>query len=458
MINPSKGSVGGNLVRRASRVQRNACAHTYVNRIVDNFRLELSVLRQLRPSSCLESTMIAKDKELIDRAFHVALLRQHEELKRGLRQLVNDAAGKGRLGLGPFHSQIADLFISAYRERGECLWSLTNRILSTGDAEAEQTVPDEIKQFLQERLAAQWQELENELDKALKPMNAMPGLLGRLGEAHQHLRDDLFVRVDLAVREASARAGIITVNSATGNLDAAARDGLTNLLRREMLDGALPIEFGNAETSGMPLSVVMLDIDHFKAVNDGHGHPKGDEVLRQVADCVRACVSGKGEAYRYGGEEITVVLPNHEPHEAIAVAERVRSKVQASRPGGLEITASLGVASFPVHASSLEELIRFADAALYDAKHRGRNLVRAHGDGEPVADTRTPDRREPTPGGLSSEESFALRKAYFTSRVARCPRDGAMLDVLELAEMGVGGAAAVRLRVWCKLCGLQKEI
>ena len=229
--------------------------------------------------------MIAKDKEIIDRAFRVAVVRQHEELTRNLRQLVNDAAGKGRLGLGPFHSQIADLFISAYRERGETLWSLTSRILSTGGSEAQPTVPDEIKQFLQERLAAQWQELENELDKALKTMNAMPGLLGRLGEAHQHLRDDLFVRVDLAVREVSERAASETRDTKS-TADSAPRDGLTSLLRREALDAALPICIDDGNASGRPLSLVMIDIDHFKAVNDVHGHPMGDEVLKKVAECV----------------------------------------------------------------------------------------------------------------------------------------------------------------------------
>ena len=154
-----------------------------------------------------------------------------------------------------------------------------------------------------------------------------------------------------------------------------------------------------------------------------------------------------------------LVLRNHDAQEATAVAERVRGAVQASRPGGLEITASLGVASHPAHASSVADLIRLADAAMYDAKHRGRNLVRVHGDGEPPASAeRTPARRQPVPGGLSEDEGLALRKAYFTSRVIQCPRDGARLDVHELAEMGAGGAAAVHLLIWCKLCGLQQEI
>lgn len=180
------------------------------------------------------------------------------------------------------------------------------------------------------------------------------------------------------------------------------RDGLTKLLRREVLDAELPIRFADAESTGNPLSLIMLDIDKFKAVNDTHGHAKGDEVLKDVARCVEMTVAGKGVAYRYGGEEITIVLPNHDAQEAAAVAERLRTALQALKPGGLSMTASLGVASFPLHVSTQEELLARADKALYAAKDGGRNLVRVHGDGEPqAAEEGAPSKREPAPDGLS---------------------------------------------------------
>jgi diguanylate cyclase (GGDEF)-like protein len=208
------------------------------------------------------------------------------------------------------------------------------------------------------------------------------------------------------------------------------RDAVTNLLKREALNLALPICFANAKSTGLPLSVIMVDIDHFKAVNDSRGHAKGDEVLREVADCVQLTVQGKGAAYRYGGEEITIVLQNHDHHEGTAVAERLRVALESRHPGGLAVTASLGVATYPTHAATQEELVGRADAAMYDSKNRGRNLVRAHGDAEPPTPAeRVPPRRQPVPGGLTEAEAEAVRKEYFVEHLVRCPRDAAILEV-----------------------------
>jgi diguanylate cyclase (GGDEF)-like protein len=227
-------------------------------------------------------------------------------------------------------------------------------------------------------------------------------------------------------------------------------------MRKEAFNAALPVLFAAAQSAGSPLSLIMADIDHFKAVNDTYGHPKGDDVLKEVAACVASTVEGKGLAFRYGGEEMTIVLPNHDQHEATAVAERIRVTVDARRPGGLTVTASFGVATFPAHAATWEELLSQADAAMYDAKNRGRNLVRVHGDAEPLTPTeRAPSRRQPEPGGLTEAEAEAVRKEYFVEHLVRCPRDGAILDVRELGEMG---RSTVTLHVWCKLCGLQEEV
>jgi diguanylate cyclase (GGDEF)-like protein len=157
------------------------------------------------------------------------------------------------------------------------------------------------------------------------------------------------------------------------------RDGMTTLLRRDAFDAQIPTLLATAKDDGKPLSLIMVDVDHFKKVNDTYGHPKGDEVLKDVGRCVAMMIGEKGVPYRYGGEEIAVVLPSHDAQQAATLAERLRAVLQAQRPGDLDITASMGVACFPDHAATLAELVKKADDALYASKDGGRNQVRVHG-------------------------------------------------------------------------------
>jgi len=122
----------------------------------------------------------------------------------------------------------------------------------------------------------------------------------------------------------------------------------------------------------------MADVDHFKKINDGHGHQIGDEVLIEVARILRETVRKYDQCSRYGGEEFTVVLPETRLSGAQVVAENIRRRVE----GGLfsreriPVTISLGVAEFPMHATTPEGLLRQADSALYGAKAAGRNCTR----------------------------------------------------------------------------------
>jgi diguanylate cyclase (GGDEF)-like protein len=128
-----------------------------------------------------------------------------------------------------------------------------------------------------------------------------------------------------------------------------------------------------------PLSLVMVDIDHFKTVNDDHGHPVGDDVLLEVANLVFDRVRRKGKGYRYGGEEFAILLPTYSAEEAVGLAERIRKDIAASPLSHkrLEITASFGVACLPDHTSEAPRLVELADAALYRAKNEGRNQVQS---------------------------------------------------------------------------------
>jgi diguanylate cyclase len=130
-----------------------------------------------------------------------------------------------------------------------------------------------------------------------------------------------------------------------------------------------------------PVSLILLDIDHFKRVNDTHGHDAGDAALRILANALREELRGVDTAARYGGEEFAIILPQAGPEGAQVVAERLRSRIERTEvPGVGCITASLGVATFPGDASSRELLVTSADRALYLAKRTGRNRVRTTAD------------------------------------------------------------------------------
>ena len=174
----------------------------------------------------------------------------------------------------------------------------------------------------------------------------------------------------------------------------ATTDPLTRLANRRYLGELLPREVMRARrsdgkvTSGR-LAALLIDLDFFKKVNDTHGHEAGDLVLSEVGKLLRALVRASDIACRYGGEEIVLILPDTTLKAATDRAESIRMKI-----GGLRfthegtsigpVTASIGVAIFPDHASDAEELLRAADAALYRAKRDGRNRVAVAAPGDSV--------------------------------------------------------------------------
>lgn len=157
-------------------------------------------------------------------------------------------------------------------------------------------------------------------------------------------------------------------------------DGLTGLANRRHFMEALQREIDRAQRYDRPLSLVLLDLDHFKDVNDTHGHAAGDEVLRETADILRGVCRDVDEAARIGGEELALLLPETNAAGARVMAERVRRKLEQTElcaPDGTtyRVTASLGVASLGLHADSPDRLLQASDEALYQAKHAGRNRV-----------------------------------------------------------------------------------
>jgi diguanylate cyclase (GGDEF)-like protein len=151
------------------------------------------------------------------------------------------------------------------------------------------------------------------------------------------------------------------------------------MYNRRYLDDALPGEISRAIREQTPLALMMMDIDHFKRVNDTHGHQTGDEVLRMLADILRNEARRSDVACRYGGEEFVLLLPKMNLESARARAERWRqmfAEMDMPGEGGkFRCTLSVGIAVFPEHGNSAEDLLRNGDRALYLAKALGRNRV-----------------------------------------------------------------------------------
>jgi diguanylate cyclase (GGDEF)-like protein len=189
-------------------------------------------------------------------------------------------------------------------------------------------------------------------------------------EDHQRLVESLGLQIAAALQNAHL-------------YELAMVDGLTGLFMRRYFDARIEEEIERSKRYGTPFSVVMMDVDDFKKLNDEHGHLIGDRVLRAISNVVKAQMRGVDTAARYGGEEIAMILPRTEMVSAYNVGERIRIAIAEQRvttdsepPKVLGVTASFGIASYPeTRASTGEDLVRRADRALYRAKKTGKNRV-----------------------------------------------------------------------------------
>jgi diguanylate cyclase (GGDEF)-like protein len=157
----------------------------------------------------------------------------------------------------------------------------------------------------------------------------------------------------------------------------ASTDGLTGIYNRRGFETRIIETLAAAGRNGLGLSLLIIDIDHFKRLNDEFGHLLGDEVLRQVAKVFTQQLRKNDVVCRYGGEEFAILLPETTTERAQAVAEKLRRVVADHQFPGVPrpVTISLGIADCPTHAASRDELVRAADEALYAAKQNGRNRV-----------------------------------------------------------------------------------
>jgi diguanylate cyclase (GGDEF)-like protein len=175
----------------------------------------------------------------------------------------------------------------------------------------------------------------------------------------------------------------------------AASDVLTGLPNRRAADETLKRMIAHAGRTVTPLSAVLLDLDHFKQVNDVHGHDRGDQALAAIGQVLAAGVRASDFAARYGGEEFLLLLPDTDRAGAVEVAEKLRRTMERSELREIgSLTASFGIASIPEDAVEPEQLLRKADRALYAAKARGRNRVEV---ADPAGGSRFPGPERPQP-------------------------------------------------------------
>jgi len=167
--------------------------------------------------------------------------------------------------------------------------------------------------------------------------------------------------------------------------DAALYDGLTRACNKRHFLDRLPVEISYAKRRLTPLSLLMLDVDHFKQVNDQYGHPAGDQVLATIAQIVRGTIRAEDLFARYGGEEFAVLCRDTALSKAMRLGERLRAKVETHvfqhHAQRIPVTISLGVAALREGTDPATQIIADADAALYEAKRGGRNRVMAHAKG-----------------------------------------------------------------------------
>ncbi|HEV7397163.1 MAG TPA: sensor domain-containing diguanylate cyclase [Pyrinomonadaceae bacterium] len=259
-----------------------------------------------------------------------------------------------------------------------------NPNLEKGEAEEEALIKDldtlgaELAESPTSRIFCDDAEFETILPRAVIPLKYNERLLGILlvrsndasrcwTESELLLLHTVADQVSVAVNQAHLFAQL---------QQQALTDALTDCYNRRALEMQLERDLQFATRMRQPLSLLMLDLDRLKEINDRLGHDGGDNALRMIADCLRAELRAVDTPARYGGDEFAIILPGADIEGALIVAERLRARIETVMlPGVGSLSASIGVASFPENASDRETLTLLADRALYKAKRTGRNRV-----------------------------------------------------------------------------------
>jgi diguanylate cyclase (GGDEF)-like protein len=188
----------------------------------------------------------------------------------------------------------------------------------------------------------------------------------------------------LVVEKKGEIAGVVSIRDLLFPLqyyeNLSIHDGLTGLLNKKEFTHQIKGELSRSQRFGHCFSLLMLDIDHFKLVNDTHGHPSGDKVLIAVSKLIQSKVRGVDQVFRYGGEEFAFLLPETSRLNALSTGEKIRravasKKIRIKKDEEISLTVSIGIAVFPEDGNTVTNIVDKADQALYKAKQSGRNRV-----------------------------------------------------------------------------------
>jgi diguanylate cyclase (GGDEF)-like protein len=216
----------------------------------------------------------------------------------------------------------------------------------------------------------------------VRPLNRFIILTRKLSEGNYSERANIPWRDELGQLASSFNAMANQIEKSHEKLkQLTVIDSLTGVLNNRGFWDGLKNEMERSQRSKEPFTLALLDIDFFKKVNDNYGHGAGDTALKFIAEAINAEARTTDIVARYGGEEFAIIMGATSTQGGIAVAERIRGKIEEqyisiNADTTIQLTASIGIASFPRHANNIKELFTIVDQALYNAKHNGRNRTR----------------------------------------------------------------------------------
>ncbi|MDA8100263.1 MAG: GGDEF domain-containing protein [Nitrospiraceae bacterium] len=287
-----------------------------------------------------------------------------EELKRIVADILSEALDADEIDM---------ILPNEYREQGVTVWAKTGNVMDRkkvveGSALHEVILAWTDGKIMECQTAADGREIRMPINKG----NSRVALL--LIRSHTRTYD---ARQAPMVRAMANHIAVAFDNAFLYHI--AITDELTALYSNRHFRQAIERRYAQYEKFGEKMTLLMIDIDNFKKVNDTYGHPVGDAILREVGKCIKSSIRDDDIAFRYGGEEFAVILPSTDPGAGRGVAERMRALIEhypfRAEKHILSMTVSIGVASWPASADTIKDIIREADEALYEAKRSGKNQV-----------------------------------------------------------------------------------